>query len=124
MWTHVLAAFLGFYLIITGIFVLVREDLVISSMKEVMKQKTLMLFSGLSTIMFGLVLVLSHTLYEDCLQLAISILGWLALFSGVMRLFCPERVFNMWRVMLKHTGVLKFSGVISVILGLLLVAMA
>lgn len=88
-WSIFLGKFFGIYLIIMSIFILIRQHLLNEVVDSFLKNSGLMYFSGSLLVFFGLLLVLSHNVWQFNWRVIITLLGYLMLLKGLMRLFFP-----------------------------------
>lgn len=108
-----LAVFLGWYLIIFSLYILTRYAQFEVIAKESVTNPFANFFSALLAIILGLFLVISHSLWVADWRLIITIIGYLALVKGLLRLFFPKVIIKMTVFWLKHK---LFSIVTSIIL--------
>ncbi len=86
------AKFLGLYMLILGLALLVRPNTLSLVVKDFVASRALVFLSGAFALVFGLVIVLLHNVWVFNWPVAITIIGYLAVIKGVMRLFFPEWV--------------------------------
>ncbi len=120
MVTVFLACVLGWYLVIMGLFLIVRRSVVIAAMSDIMAQTGLLFVIAFITLIAGLMIVVSHNVWVMSWPVIITIIGWLALISGIIRLFCPEFIHRMWRKISVKPETFTISGVIILLIGLFL----
>ena len=115
-----LAKVLGWYLIISGLYLLSRQTLVRSVLKDILSQRALLFLFGLITLLLGLLLVVSHNIWVMAWPVVITVLAWITLISGILRLFYPELIIRMGNSMLNRQYSLAISGLFSIVIGLFL----
>lgn len=93
--SYFLAKLFGLYLMIVCLSVLVRKDGLSTLADEFFQNRSFVFFSGALILIFGLYLVLSHNIWELSWQGVITLIGWLTVFKGIIRLFIPEKVKNL-----------------------------
>ncbi len=120
MYTNFLAAVLGWYLVIMSLLLLVRREIVVTAMRELMGQRAVMLVVGIITLIIGLLMVLSHNVWIMGWPVIVTVFSWLILIGGLFRLYCPDTVYNIWSKMLDKSELFVISGVISLLIGLFL----
>jgi hypothetical protein len=73
--------------------------------------------SGLYAVLMGLLVVLTHNIWTSDLRVIVTVLGWLALASGVVLLFVPE----VYQAILKRVPItpklIALRGLVRLILG-------
>lgn len=120
MTTYFLAMVVGWYLLITGLLLVFKRNVVVSAMNDIIGQNGLLFFIAAVTLIVGLLMVASHNVWVMGWPVVITLLGWLAVISGIIRMFCPETVHMMWRKISAKPEILTVSGVIVLIIGLFL----
>ena len=115
-----LAKVLGWYLIISGLYLLSRQTLVRSVLKDILSQRALLFLFGLITLLLGLLLVVSHNIWVMAWPVVITVLAWITLIIGILRLFYPELIIRMGNSMLNRQYSLAISGLFSIVIGLFL----
>jgi hypothetical protein len=120
MATAFLASVLGWYLVIMALFLILRRNLVIAAVNDIMAQSGLLFVVAFITLIIGLMIVVTHNVWVMSWPVIITIIGWLALISGIIRLFCPEFIHRMWGKMAANPGGLTISGIIMLLIGLFL----
>ncbi len=88
-----LAKVLGLYLVVLGIYWATQQDRLQKACKELFACPALMTITGLSSVLFGLFILILHPVFEWDFRLLITLLfGILPILKGLMRLFvlCKE----------------------------------
>lgn len=119
-----LAKLLGWYLVIMGLFTLIRKDEVAAMIKFIIADQTRVIIIGFFTIIFGLLLVLTHNYWGLAWPLLITIIAWLTLLAGIVRLFMPAFIAKAGKWWLNHFKYLLLAAIVYLILGLFLLAKA
>jgi hypothetical protein len=70
--------------------------------------------------MVGLLLVLSHNVWVMGWPVIITILAWMILVGGILRLFAPEYAIKVGRRFLKEPVHITIMGIINLVIGLFL----
>lgn len=84
------AKVLGLYLIITTIGMLVNRQRVRTIVDQIVNNAALLLIAGLLSLIFGIILVVVHNVWEADWRVLITIIGWLALIKGTIRVVFPQ----------------------------------
>ena len=87
-----LAKFLGLYMLIVAVIWSLRKEHLKSLTKEIISSKVLMVYSGLLSLLFGLAIVLAHPIWEMNWRGVITLLGYIAIFKGSMRIAFTSHV--------------------------------
>lgn len=120
MVTLFLANVLGWYLVIIGLFLLLRHDYVRTIMSEVITQRALFFVVAIFTIILGLLMVISHNIWVAGWPVIITLIAWLALISGLIRLFAPDLALGWGQSMVKHPAGIRITALITLLIGLFL----
>jgi membrane protein YdbS with pleckstrin-like domain len=120
MTTNFLATVLGWYLVISSLLLLLRREILIAAIKDLIGQNGVLLVVGVITLILGLLMVVTHNLWVMGWPVIITIFAWLILIGGIFRLFFPEMVYKIWEYIVNKSELLIASGVISLIIGLFL----
>jgi hypothetical protein len=90
-----LAKFVGLYLLILGILGIFRHKEFKLLGKDIAASKAALAISGEISLLFGLALVIDHSVWENSWRVIITIFGYLMLLKGIMRFAFPARVQKM-----------------------------
>jgi len=85
-----LARLLGIYFLIIAADMLIRRREFEGAVKDFVTSKGLLLFSGSTSLLFGLAIVITYPIYEKNLQGLITLIGYFLIFRGVVRFACPS----------------------------------
>lgn len=115
-----LASALGWYMTIIGLLMLLRRDQIKTVMTEMISQKSAVFLFGILSVIVGLLMVLSHNIWVQTWQVTVTIMAWLILISGLLRLFNPSMVNNWVKSVLKNKQNLVGQGFIVLLIGVYL----
>ena len=87
-----LAKVLGLYLLIVPAAVLLKRKQFAGLADEFVTNRAVVFLSGLVSLVFGLLMVVSHNVWTADWRAAITLIGWLALAKGVVRIMFPEKL--------------------------------
>ena len=96
-----LAKVLGLYLVIVPLAVLVNRKHLSRLVEEFSTNLGLNILASIFALVLGLLLVVSHNVWTADWRVIITILGWLTLAKGVVRLFFLKQVQKLSRISLK-----------------------
>lgn len=85
-----LAKVIGLYLVIVSTAFMLKANEFKPMMLGMLKNPSLVLFSGIMALIFGILIVVSHNVWVMDWRVIITLLGWLTLLKGITRLFYPE----------------------------------
>ena len=87
-----LARLIGPVMALVGASLLVNEAAFRTMAAETLRSPALIFFSGMLLMPAGLAVVLSHNVWVMNWPVIITLLGWIAVISGAIRVFAPDRV--------------------------------
>jgi len=88
--------------------------------EEALRSTILIYLTGLITLTAGIAIVLAHNVWTADWRILITLIGWLAVFSGVVRVVHPQTTQDVGRRMLKNPHATTIAGAAWGILGLVL----
>ena len=90
-----LARLIGPVMALAGVGLLVNELAFRKMAQEFLRSPALIFFSGMILMPAGLAVVLSHNVWVLNWPLIITLLGWIAVISGALRIFAPDRAIKI-----------------------------
>ena len=87
---------------------------------EFLNSPALTFLSGVITLPAGLAVVLTHNVWAGDWRILITILGWLAVIGGAVRLLAPQRAVAVGRTLLANPSTLYISTGVYLLIGALL----
>jgi hypothetical protein len=115
-----LARLIGPILLIVAVGMLISPKSFRTMAGEVVKSVTLVYLFGLIDFAAGLAILLTHNVWLLSWRVLITLIGWLLLIRGAMRILIPEKIMPYGAKMLRNKQTLPISGVVIGILGLIL----
>jgi uncharacterized membrane protein len=88
--------------------------------EEALASYALIYVSGILTMTAGMALVLSHNVWVADWRVLITLLGWLAIVGGALRIVMPQGTQTVGRSVLKHPQGLTIGAVVWLAIGALL----
>jgi hypothetical protein len=113
-----LAKFWGLYLVLVSLALLFNKE----NLKMILhyyRDEEVPFLSGFLLVLFGLLFVLTHSEWSFDWVGLVTLLGWLTLIKGVIRIFWPEETVR-WMKQMKGRAVIPVSLYIGLIVGLYL----
>ena len=95
-----LAKLIGPVCLVIGLALLINRAAFRTLAGEFLNSPALMFLSGVITLLAGLAIVLTHNVWTADTRILITILGWLAVIGGVVRILAPQRAAAIGRTML------------------------
>ncbi len=120
--SFLLAQVMGLYLILEGIVVLARRKFVVSIVNDMSKNRSLMFVTGAMAIILGLLVVLSHNVWEATWRVVPTLIGWLMLIEGILIFFIPGVLIKWAKLFARQRNLTVFVGILALILGAYLAA--
>jgi hypothetical protein len=115
-----LAKLLGPILLIAGIAMLVNRKAFDALVQEVLRSSLLFFLLGLIDFSLGLAIVLTHNVWVADWRVVITLLGWLLMVRGAVRLLVPDQVKPLGEKLLKNANLVTGSLAVTTVLGLVL----
>ena len=116
-----LAKFLGLYMLIVSLAILVRRHFFITVIREYAASHAYMYVTGFLAVFVGLLIVLAHNIWVVNWFVLITIIGWLFLLKGLARIFFPEycgKLLNKWS---NHPYFLTVVAILTLLISLYLI---
>lgn len=88
--SYFLAKFFGIYLIIISIFLFSRQHVIQETFDNFFRNIGLLVYSGAMLMALGLLIVLSHNVWELSWRSIITVFGYIILLKGLIRVFFPN----------------------------------
>lgn len=120
MMTNFLGLVLGWYLVIFSLLIFLRHEPLQSLLTDLVKQKVVFFVIALITLIMGLLMTASHNIWVMGWPVVITILSWLILIGGLIRLFFPDKTREMATWFLNDPKRIKIAAIFCFILGLFL----
>jgi len=112
-----IAKYAGLMYLAAGLGFLLSNKYYADMIKNIGKDKTSILFSGILSFFLGLTLVLFHNFWVADWTVIITILGWLGLIKGICLLVFPGITLKMADFFYKMKNFITIAGVFAIILG-------
>jgi hypothetical protein len=106
-----LGKIIGFYLVIVSASMLIQYKHYAKMIHEFFSKKGHMCLAGILKIIVGLLIVLSHNIWEESWVTFITVIGWIILLSGIYILLFPQKAAECTKSMEKSNGFLWMHGI-------------
>ena len=117
--SYFLAKFFGVYFLIFALLWILRQEQIKEVAKEIFSKPAMLAVTGIISLMLGVAIAVSHSIWEANWRGVITLLGYLMILKGILRLGFPKKDKALADSMLKGTGY-WVSFLIVLILGLYL----
>src|SRR5271163_2787194 len=115
-----LARLLGPIFLIVGASILFNPKVFRDIAADVVRSVTLVYLFGLMDFAAGLAIVITHNVWLASWPVLITLIGWLLLIRGTVRVLIPETVMGFAAKVLGNTQFIPVAGVVTGIIGLVL----
>lgn len=89
---ELIAGYAGPLLIVVSVAMLVNRATLLYAVRELAKSQGLILFAGILTLLAGLAIVRAHNVWALDWTVIVTILGWLCIVGGIVRIVWPDRI--------------------------------
>jgi hypothetical protein len=113
-----LARLVGPFLVAIGLGLLVNADIYQQMAGQFLQSLALIYVSGLLALVAGLAIVNTHNVWAADWRVIITILGWLGIIGGTLRIVFPQFVEQVGTTMLAHRGYIISAWIVLLVLGL------
>ncbi len=97
-----LAKLIGPFFLLVGLAVLINADAFRGIAKEFLASPGLIFLSGMLTLPVGIAIVLAHNVWVPNWRVLITLVGWLAVITGVIRIAAPQRITGVGKTVASH----------------------
>ena len=112
-----LAKLIGPFALALGLALLIQGEAFRALASQFLASPPLIFLSGLITLPAGLAIVLTHNVWTADWRVLITIVGWLAIITGLIRMFVPERAAAKARVVIANPMLPKIGAAIWLVIG-------
>lgn len=112
-----IAKLLGPVLVVAGITYLANMARLKEIARDFLESPGMLFMAGIMTLVLGLTLVNTHNVWVAGWPVIITIFGWIAIFSGLVRTMMPATVAKWGEAMIGNTAYLKVVSGLLVALG-------
>jgi hypothetical protein len=115
-----IARLIGPLFLIMGLGMVVEGDTVRALSLEFLGNLSLIYLAGMLALVAGLAIVNAHNLWVADWRIIVTILGWLAVIGGIVRLLFPGKVQSLGAGVLSHPHSMIIGGIVVLALGAIL----
>lgn len=115
-----LAKIIGIYFIILSAVMIINMHYFIVYVQELIKDTPLMLVIGFWTLILGLIMVVSHNIWQWNWRTIITIISWLVFLKGASIIFYPQYIDHATTLFIENKGIAYSAAGFDLILGVLL----
>ena len=115
-----LAKLLGPTLLLVGIGLLINRDGYRAMTREFLASRALIYIAGMLAFIPGLAVVLLHNVWVADWRVLITLLGWLSVIAGIIRILFPQEVTRMGTRLINNPTAFMLSGAVMLVIGAIL----
>jgi hypothetical protein len=112
-----IAKLIGPMMIVGGLTYLLNIERLKEVARGLMDSPALLLIAGFLTLLLGLVLVNMHNIWVTDWPLVITLFGWMALASGILRTMFPVQAVSIGSAMIGSDMLLRTLSLLQIVLG-------
>jgi hypothetical protein len=112
-----IAKLLGPFFLVVGVGMLVNQSVYQGLISEFLHSTALVYLSGLLSLIGGLAVVNVHNSWSSGWNVVITVIGWLMLIGGIVRLVLPQLAIGIGTTVYGSSAALVVVAVVSVVLG-------
>jgi len=111
---------LGPIFIIVAISMMSNKGFIQKIMEDFSKNSALQYLAGVTSLVFGLVIIIMHNEWVSNWTVIITIFGWMGIFKGAWLIVFPNTLGKFTEAYVKNTTLIKIHSVLALILGVFL----
>jgi hypothetical protein len=115
--TGCIAQLLGFYLVLSGVLMIVREQAMMILVPKFVDSPPFLYFLGSLRVLIGLAIVLAHNMWTGTLGTVIYLVGWLTLLRGIAMLALPIETERKILAVFSHGNAWYTTAIVAIVLG-------
>lgn len=119
---ELIAGLAGPLFLAVGVALLVNRRAVAGLVSGTLNSPEFIFFSGLITLVAGLAVVRAHNVWAAEWTLMVTVIGWLCVIGGVIRIVWPDRVSVLRTSLLRSENAITASALVALLLGAFLTA--
>ena len=112
-----IAALMGPLLAAMGVAMLINRSLFPTIVGEVAHNYALIFLSGILTLLAGLAIVRVHNVWTGGWPILVTVLGWLAIVSGLVRIWLPQGAAPIAEAFAGNSASILIGGLVVLALG-------
>lgn len=116
-----LSKVIGIYLVIISIAMLINMAQFSGLINDLINNAPLMFVTGFTTLILGILMVVSHNIWQRSWQLIITLLSWNTLLKGISLIFYPQIIGKVSFMFLHNTSIAYAAAGFDLVLGMLLI---
>ena len=119
---QLIAGFAGPLLVVIAASVLINRRTIAGLMTGALNGPEFIFFSGILTLLAGLAIVRTHNIWSAEWTILVTVIGWLCVFGGAVRIIWPEHVSSLRDRMMGSENTITGWALVALLLGSFLTA--
>ena len=119
---ELIAGFAGPLFMAVAAALLVNRHTVAGLVTGVLNRPEFIFFSGILTLLAGLAIVRTHNIWSAEWTVLVTVIGWLCVIGGIIRIIWPERVSSLREGMMRGENAVTAWALVTLLLGAFLTA--
>lgn len=115
-----LSKVLGIYLFIIGLAMFLNMDQFSSYVNSLINDAPLMFVTGFFTLILGILMVVSHTIWQWNWRLIVTLISWITFLKGVTLIFYPVGINQSAQIFFQNSTEAYIVAGVDLILGIVL----
>jgi hypothetical protein len=115
--SKLIAGLIGPVLVAMGIAMLVNRGLFPAMIGQIARDHGLIFLTGILSLLAGLAIVRVHNVWTGSWHVLVTVLGWLAVVGGLVRMWFPQRAAPIAETFAGDATALMIGGVVVLALG-------
>ena len=120
---NLIARLAGPVLAVIGLGVLLNRAVYTDAIVEAVKSTTLIYLTGIACLLAGVAILNAHRAWTADWRVLVTIVGWLLVIAGVMRIVLPSVAAGMATAVYVGTVALPIAGAVALVVGAILSVM-
>jgi len=116
-----LAQLIGLYSVVVGLSMLMERKMLMGIFQEIFSTRALSYVMGVLMLVMGLLLVLTHTVWQGTLSIVITVISWFVLVEAIIFLFFSQKILAKALIALNNTKIYYAISIVYLVLGVYLV---
>jgi uncharacterized protein YjeT (DUF2065 family) len=111
------ARLIGPLFVAIGLGILINAPFYVGAVVEAVHSPTLVYLSGVAALLAGLAVVNTHRAWTADWRVIVTILGWIFVIAGIVRIVLPELVTKLATTVFSGTTALSITGAVVLVIG-------
>ena len=119
---ELIAGYAGPLMVAIALAMLINRRALVGIIKDIANAPAFIFLAGLLTLLGGLAIVRAHNVWSFEWSVLVTVIGWLAIISGIVRIVWPDRIASIANRMLSSENAITLWALVALTLGAFLTA--